>query len=115
MAPSRRLWSSPMISESRVWPAVNPMWPRSKKPGPHNKGNRMPQQVIRLAILFLLLGGLLVAARQYLVPETFGELGPSRAAAVTANASRPQVYAGHEVCAACHPDIAETHDQAQLS
>ena len=73
----------------------------------------MPQQVIRLAILFLLLGGLLVAARHYLVPETFGELGHYRAAAVTANASRPQVYAGHEVCAACHPDITETHDQAR--
>lgn len=73
----------------------------------------MPQQTIRLAILFLILGSLLVAVRHYLVPETFGELGHYRAAAVVENASRPLAYAGHEACAACHSDIVEKHDAAR--
>lgn len=73
----------------------------------------MPQQVIRLLILFLIFGGLLLVARLYLVPETFGELGHYRAAAVEANAARPLVYAGHEECVPCHPDIVEKHDAAR--
>ncbi|MBI4464786.1 MAG: hypothetical protein HY647_08800, partial [Acidobacteria bacterium] len=73
----------------------------------------MPQQVTRLAIAFLLLVGLLIAARRQLIPKTFGELGHYRAAAVQANASRPLVYAGHEECVACHPDIVQMHDQAR--
>jgi len=73
----------------------------------------MPQQLIRLLILFLILGGLLLAARRYLVPATFGDLGHYRAAAVESNANQPLVYAGHEVCATCHPDIAEKREQAR--
>jgi len=70
----------------------------------------MPQQTIRLAIVFLMLGSLLVVARHYLVPKTFGDLGHYRAASIDENASRPLVYAGRDTCGACHPDILELHD-----
>ncbi len=73
----------------------------------------MPQQLTRLIILFLILAGLLVLARHYLIPPTFGELGHYRAAAVQANADRPLVYAGREACLLCHPDIAQMHREAR--
>ena len=67
----------------------------------------MPQQVIRLAIVFIILGAALVVARTYLIPQTFGELGHYRAAAVDANAEQPMVYAGREVCGVCHTEQSE--------
>jgi hypothetical protein len=67
----------------------------------------MPQQVLRLAAVFVILAAALIAARTYLIPKTFGELGHYRAAAVAANADRPLVYAGREVCAICHTEQAE--------
>ena len=73
----------------------------------------MPQQIKRLAILFLILAVALVVARRRLVPKTFGEKGHYRAAAIDENASRPLHYAGHEECAICHPDIVATHDAAR--
>ena len=73
----------------------------------------MPQQLNRLAIVFLVLIGGLIGARHYLVPKTFGALGHYRAAAIDAISSKPLVYAGHEVCATCHPDIAKMHDGAR--
>lgn len=66
----------------------------------------MPQQVIRLALVFLVLGAALVAARTYLIPKTFGQLGHYRAAAVEDNASRAMHYAGREECAICHDERA---------
>ena len=41
----------------------------------------MPQQVPRLAVVFILAIVALVVARALLIPETFGELGHYRAAA----------------------------------
>ena len=67
----------------------------------------MPQQVSRLVILFVLLVGGLLVARQILVPETFGELGHYRAAAVDSAKVLPVRYAGQQVCGECHDEIAE--------
>ncbi|HWP84965.1 MAG TPA: hypothetical protein VNN17_07240 [Terriglobia bacterium] len=67
----------------------------------------MPQQLVRLSILFLTLLAALVIARSYLVPATFGEIGHYRTAAVAANASQPLVYAGREVCEICHTEQAQ--------
>ena len=44
----------------------------------------MPQQLNRLAIVFVVLIGGLIGARHYLVPKTFGALGHYRAAAIDA-------------------------------
>jgi len=69
----------------------------------------MPQQLTRLFIVFGLLVAALVAARHFLVPKTFGQLGHYRAAAVDGIAALPIKYAGREVCATCHDDIAKLH------
>jgi hypothetical protein len=68
----------------------------------------MPQQVTRLSIIFgvMILG--LVLARRWLIPETFGQLGHYRAAAVETVAAAKIHYAGHEACAVCHEEIAKT-------
>ena len=67
----------------------------------------MPQQVYRLAIAFALVLSALVTARYFLVPETFGELGHYRAAALDSIAAHPKKYAGHQECTLCHGDIAD--------
>jgi hypothetical protein len=66
----------------------------------------MPQQVPRLAAVFLLAVIALLVARSVLIPETFGERGHYRAAAVDSIAVHPMKYAGHQECAMCHPDVA---------
>lgn len=73
----------------------------------------MPQQITRLLIVFLVLGAILLVARHFLIPKTFGALGHYRAVAVDANASQRLSYAGHEECTTCHPDIVQTHDEAR--
>jgi hypothetical protein len=67
----------------------------------------MPQQVPRLAAVFALAIAGLVGARYLLVPETFGDIGHYRAAAVDSIKAHPKKYAGHEQCRMCHRSIAE--------
>lgn len=72
----------------------------------------MPQQLSRLLLLFALLGAGLVAARHYLVPETFGRLGHYRAAAIDAVVARNVKYVGRDVCAGCHEAAVKLHGLA---
>ncbi|MFC1661448.1 hypothetical protein ACFL3S_08375 [Gemmatimonadota bacterium] len=65
----------------------------------------MPQQVSRLLVAFLLAGTALAVARHFLVPDTFGDLGHYRAAALDSIASHEKKYAGREECALCHGAI----------
>jgi Cytochrome c554 and c-prime len=74
---------------------------------------RVPQQVTRLLVMFLLFGVALVVARHFLVPATFGQLGHYRAAAIPQIAARPVKYAGREACADCHSDVVEAHDRGR--
>ena len=67
----------------------------------------MPQQVVRLGIAFAVLAIVFMAVRQTLVPDTFGEAGHYRAAAVDSIEAYPLQYAGHEACATCHRPSAE--------
>jgi hypothetical protein len=66
----------------------------------------MPQQVTRLLVLFVLLGSALVLGRHYFIPETFGDLGRYRAAAINDVSDHEKKYAGHQECALCHSDVA---------
>lgn len=67
----------------------------------------MPQQVVRLGIVFALAGAALAGARSFLIPESFGRLGHYRAAALQTITARETKYAGREVCAACHSTVDE--------
>ena len=66
----------------------------------------MPQQVPRLLIVFVLAGAALVAARFFLVPPSFGDVGHYRAAAVDSITAHPKKYAGHQECTLCHGNVA---------
>jgi hypothetical protein len=69
------------------------------------KDSRVPQQVPRLiGVLFLAVAGLIIA-RALLVPDTFGDVGHYRAAAVDTIAAHEKKYAGHQECALCHGAI----------
>ena len=68
---------------------------------------RMPDQVTRIAVLFVMAIVGLVLARARFVPETFGEEGHYRAAARILVASQPIKYAGRRVCAECHDEEVE--------
>jgi len=67
----------------------------------------MPQQVPRLLAVFLLAAVALIAARSLLIPDTFGDLGHYRAAAIDSIIAHEKKYAGHQECALCHASIAE--------
>lgn len=67
----------------------------------------IPQQVVRLAIAFALAAVAYAIARSALVPETFGEAGHYRRAAVDSIQAREVKYAGIQDCLVCHPEIDE--------
>jgi hypothetical protein len=68
---------------------------------------KLPDQVVRLAGLFIIGAVVLIIVRQSLVPESFGEIGHYRADAVTTVAQQEMRYAGGQVCVECHDDIGE--------
>jgi hypothetical protein len=67
--------------------------------------HKIPKQLIPLLIIFVVVTAGLIAARSLLVPDTFGEYGHYRAAAVDEIAARNIVYAGANTCIDCHDDI----------
>lgn len=66
----------------------------------------MPQQVTRLLLAILVAAVVLVSARHFLVPDSFGALGHYRSAALGSVASHPKKYAGRQECSTCHSDVA---------
>lgn len=68
---------------------------------------RLPDQVVRLAVLFVIAIVGLIMVRQRFVPESFGEFGHYRGAAIEAIASQDIQYAGWQVCVECHVDQGE--------
>ena len=66
---------------------------------------KIPDQVIRIAILFIVAIVALVVVRQKMIPESFGELGHYRSEAVTIAAELPIHFAGLQACVECHDDI----------
>lgn len=69
---------------------------------------RLPDQAVRVTILFALAVAALVVARQALTPPSFGKQGHYRADAIQEVAALPARHAGAEVCAECHVDEAST-------
>jgi hypothetical protein len=58
-----------------------------------------------LALLIAAAGTGFVVVRRRLVPESFGQQGPYRAAALRAIAAQPSVLQGDAICHQCHQDI----------
>jgi hypothetical protein len=68
---------------------------------------KIPDQVLRLGLLFLVVVAAMIVVRGRLVPETFGDLGHYRAAAVDEVASQQVRYAGWQTCVECHDSEGE--------
>jgi hypothetical protein len=66
-----------------------------------------PEQVKRLVVLLVIVVAVFIPVRNRLVPETFGDHGHYRAAALDEIAALPVHYAGRQVCYDCHDDIVE--------
>lgn len=67
----------------------------------------LPDQVVRLLVVVVVIFIIFVAIRGYFIPDTFGELGHYRAAAVDSIAALDIHYAGHKICGECHDDLEE--------
>lgn len=65
----------------------------------------MPPQIKRLALAFAIFISLFLVARYFLKPDTFGEYGPYRAAALIDNAQHEIHFSGQDACFECHQDI----------
>jgi len=59
--------------------------------------------------VFTILVAALIAARVFLIPDTFGEFGHYRGAAIDDVTAQPIKYAGRASCETCHPDVVEKH------
>jgi ribosomal protein S27AE len=73
---------------------------------PFSAWRRIPEQVRRLGIVFLILIPGLILVRNALVPDDFGRHGHYRASAVEEIASLDTHYAGFEMCGMCHDEKA---------
>jgi hypothetical protein len=73
---------------------------------------RIPTQIIQLGVIFAAAAVGLIMLRQEFIPETFGDLGHYRAAAVDVNAAIEPHYAGWQMCAMCHPDKVQTKNKS---
>lgn len=65
----------------------------------------MPQQVVRLGAVFVVGTAMFLVVRGQLVPDTFGDRGHYRSAAIDTIASHPMKYAGSDECGECHSPV----------
>lgn len=71
----------------------------------------IPQQVPRLLAVFAVAALGLIVARSVLIPDTFGDIGRYRAAAIDSIVAHPKKYAGHQECVLCHGSVNERRVQ----
>ena len=71
------------------------------------------EHLIRLAAVMAIALVAFVVLRAAVVPRSFGEYGHYRGAAIAEVAARPAAFAGHDVCEACHTDIADQKKQGK--
>jgi hypothetical protein len=70
-----------------------------------------PPQLTRLIIAFAIFISLFLIVRHFLVPDTFGQYGHYRGAALSDNAAPEIHYSGHKACIDCHQDIEDLKSQ----
>lgn len=88
-----RLWLQEMVARwvrrVREWALMKSLWPK------------IPDQVLRLAVVSVLLVGA-IATLLFLLPPSLKDKKLKRAAAVKREQARPVGYAGAAICGACH-------------
>jgi hypothetical protein len=72
-------------------------------------GNRFKnaEHLIRVALVFVAGLVIFILARGLIVPKSFGQYGHYRADALKDIAGRTPLFAGREVCEACHSEVAD--------
>jgi hypothetical protein len=73
---------------------------------------KIPEQVKRLSVLFLVVVIVFIVATSLLTPKDFGLVGHYRAGAIQNNADKKIEYAGQEACADCHDDLWKTKNSS---
>ncbi len=63
------------------------------------------EHLFRVALVFAAGALAFVVVRAILVPKSFGEYGHYRGTAIAEIAAQPVVFAGHESCETCHPEV----------
>ena len=66
------------------------------------------EHLFRMAVVFAAGIVLFLIARSIFVPQSFGQYGHYRGAALHEIASKPVIFAGHGACESCHTDVQET-------
>jgi hypothetical protein len=69
---------------------------------------QLPPQIVRLILLTIGIVGTYLVARVFLTPQSFGQYGWYRGAALEELAARTPVYAGKKSCDECHSDVVHT-------
>lgn len=70
-------------------------------------GVKDAEHLVRIAALFVIGVLTFLGIRAVSVPRSFGQYGHYRGDAIAEIAALPVVHAGHEICEACHPNVAE--------
>lgn len=73
---------------------------------------KLPDQVIRLAVLFVCAAIVMVVVRQVLIPPSFGKYGHYRADAIDVAAAQDIKYAGWSACVECHDEIEQAKSKS---
>ena len=71
----------------------------------------IPPHIRRLMLAFAVFISIFLLVRHFLRPETFGEYGPYRGAALIDNAQYEIHYSGQQACFECHQDIEDLKAQ----
>lgn len=72
---------------------------------------RIPPQIVRLLLLTLLIIASYAVMRWLLKPDSFGEFGHYRGAALAERAALEPVFAGAKACAECHDEVVDLQNQ----
>jgi len=64
--------------------------------------------LLRMAAVFAIGLVLFLVFRRAFIPKSFGRYGHFRGDAIAEITARPIVYAGHDTCEGCHPNVADT-------
>jgi len=73
----------------------------------------MPVQIKRLLIAFVIFIGIMLGFKYYLTPQSWGEYGHYRGAALDEIADKEPNFAEMETCAMCHDSIADLKSQGE--
>ena len=71
------------------------------------------EHLIRVALVFAAGAIAFVTVRAILVPRSFGEYGHYRGNAIKEIAAQPVVFAGHQACETCHPEVPEVKNKGK--